>query len=54
VYGSSVAIELSNSSSAPVAVPVTGVNVGGTLYGGQPVSTFSLTAGASTTIAVPK
>lgn len=53
VYSSSVAIELSNSSGAPVAVPVTGVNVGGTTYGGQTISTFPLTAGASTTIAVP-
>jgi hypothetical protein len=53
VFGSSVAIELTNSSNAPVVVPMTGVNVGGTAYGGQTVSAIPLTPGASKIIAVP-
>ena len=53
LYGTSSSIELTNPGSAPVAVPLTGVNVGGALYGGQPVSTFSLAAGGTTTIAAP-
>jgi hypothetical protein len=46
-------IELTNSSGVSVVVPVTGVNVGGTAYGGQTISTFSLAAGGSTTFATP-
>jgi hypothetical protein len=53
VFGAGASIELTNPGSTPVTVPVTGVNIGGTLYGGQPISTFSLAAGGSTTVAVP-
>lgn len=53
VYGAAVTIELTNSSSAPVVAPMTGVNVSGTAYGGQAISTFSLAAGGSRSIALP-
>ncbi|MDO8456041.1 MAG: hypothetical protein Q7T07_03910, partial [Burkholderiaceae bacterium] len=53
VFGTGASIELTNPSGTPVTVPVTGVNIGGTLYGGQPISTFSLAAGGSTTVVVP-
>ena len=54
VYGpTTTSIELTNPSSASVKVPMTGINVGGTTYGGQAVSTLSLTPGGSTTIPLP-
>jgi hypothetical protein len=55
VYGPLVTIELTNPSSASVKVPMTGINVVGnvTTYGGQTVSTVTLAAGASASIAVP-
>ncbi|MDO8251226.1 MAG: hypothetical protein Q7T78_16110 [Rhodoferax sp.] len=53
VFGTGASIELTNPSGTAVTVPVTGVNIGGTLYGGQPISTFSLPAGGATTVAVP-
>jgi len=53
VFGTGTSIELTNPGSVAVTVPVTGVNVGGTVYGGQPISTFSLPASGSTTVAVP-
>jgi hypothetical protein len=53
VFGTGTSIELTNPGSAAVTVPVTGVNIGGALYGGQPISTFTLPAGGATTVAVP-
>ncbi|WP_349276769.1 hypothetical protein [Polaromonas hydrogenivorans] len=53
VYGPTATIELTNPSTTSVKVPMTGINVGGTTYGGQAVSTLSLTPGGSTTIPLP-
>lgn len=53
VFGSVATIELTNSSGVPVVAPLTGVNVSGTTYGGQTISTFSLAAGGSQSVALP-
>jgi hypothetical protein len=50
---SGTTIELNNLSGVSVVVPVTGVNVGGTSYGEQTISTFQLAAGGSTAFAAP-
>jgi uncharacterized repeat protein (TIGR01451 family) len=53
VYGPTVSIQLTNPSGVSVVVPMTGVNVGGTTYGGQSISTFPLAPGGTTTFAAP-
>jgi hypothetical protein len=53
VYGPTASIELANPSGVSVVVPMTGVAVNGTPYGGQPISTFALAPSGTTTFAAP-
>ena len=50
VYGTTTTYELTNPSGVSVAVPVTGVDAGGTAYGGQAISTITLAPGQTTTV----
>ena len=50
VYGTTTTYELTNPSGVSVVVPVTGVDAGGTAYGGQAISTISLAPGQTTTV----
>lgn len=46
-------IEITNPTGAPVNLPVTGINVNGTQYGGQSISVVPVGAGAPTSYAAP-